>query len=115
MTVLSTIITRHYSAHASDSFLTVLRPSGLRDAVEDQASKLVRVPAWRGIIGQWGLARHGDDWSTLNWLRHQAAHAQDHSSPADFSQAIAARLTEALRTRPFSEQRDRGLGFHFTA
>jgi hypothetical protein len=115
MTVISTIITRHFSAHASDSFITVLRPTGEREVVEDQAPKLVRVPAWRGIIGYWGLGTHGDDWNTLDWLRREAARAHEHASAAVFSQAVAAGLNPALGARQFLDQRDRGLGIHFTA
>jgi hypothetical protein len=45
MTVIATVITRHYTALASDSFITVVRQDGTREVVEDQASKLIRVPA----------------------------------------------------------------------
>jgi len=115
MTVISTIITRHHTAHASDSLITVLRPSGLREVVEDRAPKLVRVPAWRGVIAYWGLASYGDDWNTLDWLCGEAGRAHEHPSAADFTRSLAARVTEALRVRHFPSQRDCGLVIHFTA
>lgn len=115
MTVISTIITRHFSAHASDSFVTVRHPNGALEVVEDQAPKLVRVPAWRGIMGYWGLSRNGDDWDTLAWLRSQASGARNHESAEAFSRAIARNLTQTLGARTFANQTDRGLGIHFTA
>lgn len=115
MTVVSTIITRHYTAHASDSFLTVRRPDGGRAVVEDQQSKLVRVPAWRGVMGYWGLARHEGDWQTLEWLRTQANRAHESLSVALFAGSLAMGLTDALAGRSFAKPVDAGLGVHFTA
>lgn len=115
MTVISTIITRHYTAHASDSFVTIRRPNGFLEVVEKQAPKLIRVPAWRGVMGYWGLAQHGDDWNTLAWLRGQAGRAGDYASAADFSMSVAENLTRALSERAFATPQDRGLGIHFTA
>lgn len=43
------VVTRHYTAHASDSLVTVARPGGRLEVVEDEAPTLVRVPAWRAV------------------------------------------------------------------
>lgn len=114
MTVISTIITRHYTAHASDSFITVLRPDGSLDVVEDQKSKLLQVPAWRGAMGYWGLAQHVAGWNTLEWLRTQANHAGQHASAAAFATALGEQLTHALSALAVDKPRDRGLGIHLT-
>lgn len=110
MTVVATIVTRHHTAHASDSLLTVARPVGIVEVVEDEAPKLVRVPAWRGIIGYWGLAQHDPDWNTLQWLRAKAGLAHQHASAAGFARHLSESLTVALQGRVFAVARDRGLG-----
>jgi hypothetical protein len=48
MTVISAIITRHCTAHASDSFITVPLADGKREVVKDRQSKLVRVDCCKG-------------------------------------------------------------------
>ena len=111
MTVISTIITRHYTAHASDSLVTTTGPDGARSVVEEQQSKLVRVPGMRGVMGYWGLARHGSDWNTLEWLRGQATRAQESSSASEFADALNC----VLSNRRFAKPADAGLGIHFTA
>lgn len=115
MTVVSTIITRHYTAHASDSFLTMCHPDGTREVVEDQQSKLVDVRAFRGVMSYWGLARHEDGWDTFQWLRERARLADASGSAEAFAEACAEMLTAELSRRRFANQLDSGLGIHFTA
>ncbi len=57
----------------------------------------------------------GDDWNTLKWLRSQANNSREHKSAEHFSLAVADKLTKELESRQFLNQRDRGLGIHFTA
>lgn len=115
MTVVSTIITRHYTAHASDSFLTMYHPNGTLEVVEDQQSKLVDVRAFRGVMSYWGLARHEGGWDTFQWLRERAKRAGDSVSAAAFAEACATELTAELSRCRFANPRDSGLGIHFTA
>lgn len=115
MTVVSTIITRHYTAHASDSFLTMCHPDGKREVVEDQQSKLVKVPAFRGVMSYWGLASREGGWNTFQWLRDRAERAGDSGSAAAFAEACAATLTAELSCYTFANPLDSGLGIHFTA
>jgi hypothetical protein len=112
MTVISTIITRHCTAHASDSFLTEFKTGRIR---KSQQSKLVRVPHLRGAMGYWGLAWLDDGWDTFQWLRNRAERTRDTESPAAFADACAAELTTELSRRRFADPRDSGLGIHFTA
>lgn len=115
MTVVSTIITQHFTAHACDSYLTRRSPDGTVEVCDTQLPKVVRVEAWRGALAYWGLALHGDDWNTLNWLRSKADSAQEAGSPETFASSLAEELTAALLNRPFAQPRDAGLGIHFTA
>lgn len=115
MTVISTLITRVCTAHASDSFLTRLSVGGCRELIESQQSKLVRVPAWRGVMGYWGLAEYGPDWRTIDWLRHEAGLAATHDSPEAFAMHLACTLNTKLGSRRFRTATDRGLGIHFSA
>jgi hypothetical protein len=115
MTVIATVITRHYTALASDSFITVTQQDGSRQVTEDQASKLIRVPAWRGAMAYWGLATLGAEWNTKQWLDAQATRAGDHGSAEDYAESLAINLTREIGQRQFRTPTDPGLGIHFTA
>jgi hypothetical protein len=114
MTVVSALITKHHTAHASDSFITVLEADGNRKIIEDQLPKVVHVKHWRGALTYWGLAQYGQ-WSTLEWLRQRAKLADKFASPEEFGNAIAADLDEQLTKLPLAKNADRGIGIHFTA
>ena len=115
MTVVSAVITRHCTAHASDSFVTILKAKGTREVVEDNKPKLVYVKRWRGALTYWGLARVEGRWSTLDWLRSRAQLANQFSSPEDFAKAIATDLNKQLIRLPLPNAADKGIGMHFTA
>ena len=115
MTVISTIITRYCTAHASDSFLTKPLADGKREVVEDQQSKLVQVPTWRGVMGYRGLACLEDGWNTFDWLREPAQRASQFASPEAFVDDLAAALCAELSRRRFARPLESGLGIHFTA
>jgi hypothetical protein len=57
MTVNAALITDRYTAHATDSFLTEQQADGPFKVVESQETKIVRVPAFRGAITFYGLAK----------------------------------------------------------
>jgi hypothetical protein len=78
---------------------------------ESQKSKLLRVPAWRGALGYWGLAWLDDGWNTYEWLSERADRAGDAKSAAAFAEDCAAALTDELSRRRVNH----GLGIHFTA
>jgi hypothetical protein len=115
MTVIATIITKHCTAHSTDSFITERDAAGRMTTVESQASKLVRVNAYSGAISYWGLARQSPDWDTHQWLSDQSGGAASHGSPEQFASHLASALTGELRGRSFRSETDRGLGLHFTA
>lgn len=115
MTVIATIITRHYTALSSDSFITIGDADGSRRVIEDQASKLIRVPAWRGAIAYWGLATLEPVWNTKQWLDTHAAGAGNHDSAEAFAESIATSLNQELARLNFRTSLESGLGIHFTA
>lgn len=115
MTVIATIITSRFTAHAADSFITIRTDEGTYKVQEAQETKIVRVPAWRGAISYWGLATHASDWSTLRWLRERAASAGKYSSAEDFVRTLARDLTTVLRSRRFQNPLQGGIGMHFSA
>ncbi len=115
MTVIATVITRHYTALASDSFITIAQQDGSRQVIEDRASKLIRVPSWRGAMAYWGLAMLGADWNTKQWLGARAASAGDHDSAEEYAAALSSSLTREIGQRRFRTPTDSGLGIHFTA
>ena len=112
MTVVAAIITSHYTAHASDSFITERQTNGTFIVKESQQSKLVRVEAWRGVMAYWGLAYFGK-WNTFDWLQAKANDAGTYKSPQAFADALAAELTAEAKTRVRSA--NMGIGIHFTA
>jgi len=113
MTVVSAVITRHCTAHATDSLLTELMANGKRKIREDRKPKLVSVRRWRGAMTFWGLAQYGK-WSTLDWLRKQAAAADEHNSAEEFATRVATHLNEGLVKLHFPNPVDGGIGIHFT-
>lgn len=114
MTVISTVISRLCTVHATDSFLTRSGPGGGVEPEECEQSKIVRVPHFRGAISYWGLAENGN-WSTFDWLRQQAGRAQHFSSPEDFAANLASGLNGQLQCMKFATPTDSGIGLHLTA
>lgn len=112
MTVVATIITAHFTAHASDSFLTEKQPDGSHRPTETEKTKLLHVPAWRGAMAYWGLAYYGK-WHTLNWLRARANNAGNYGSAEDFARAVATELDRERKMHFPSITM--GIGIHFTA
>jgi hypothetical protein len=113
MTAISSLISRHFTAHSSDSFVTEHR-SNAWHVVESEKTKLIRVQHWRGAFAFWGLATYGQ-WSTLDWLQNQAQRATAFSSPEDFANATAAGLEQELSRLQLGNGREKGIGIHFTA
>jgi hypothetical protein len=117
MTVISAVISQHYCAHASDSFLTILKDDGVREIVENERTKLVHVPRLRGALAYFGLAqiesRGKVVWSTLDWLKQQAQKTAT-STPEEFAQRVAVGLNTELAKYSFKRERDKGIGIHFT-
>ncbi len=113
MTVVSALITKHCTAHASDAFLTILKADGNREVVEDQKPKVVPVKHRRGALTYWGLAQFGQ-WSTLDWLRGRVQLASKFSSPEEFAIVLAADLNGELSRLPLTNAVDKGIGIHFT-
>jgi hypothetical protein len=123
MTVISTIFTRHFTALASDSFITQRHADGSRTRTETKQSKLVRVREFRGAMAYWGLAtlpavpRSGlSSWSTKAWLDVQARSAGNSTTPERFAESLAELLNEEFARGAFHRRiNDTGLGIHFTA
>jgi len=114
MTVIATLITGSYTAHATDSFLTIMAPDGSRKVIEDKKPKIVRVRAFRGALAYWGLARFGT-WSTLDWLQQRAKDARSYTSAEEFALDLTRRLNSELDALKFKNPLDKGMGIHFTA
>lgn len=112
MTVVSALITRYGTAHASDSYITKPNTGGGREVIDDQTTKLIYVKHWRGAMGYWGLATC-QNWSTLDWLRARAQNASRFANPEEFANSLAADLTQALEGL-FLTPSEKGIGIHFT-
>ena len=67
MTVNAALMTAQFTAHATDAFRTVRGAGGSWKVVESQQTKIVRVPAFRGALTFYGLAK-AHHWCTLDWL-----------------------------------------------
>jgi hypothetical protein len=89
MTVISALITKHGTAHASDSFITKVNRNGGIEVIDSQQTKLVFVRRWRGALAYWGLAQF-QKWSTLEWLRERARIAGEFPNPEEFANALGA-------------------------
>jgi hypothetical protein len=114
MTVISAVISRFCTAHASDSLITERQPDGSYRPTEYRRAKIIAVRQWRGAMAYWGLATYGP-WSTFDWLRDLATSASNFSSPQDFAYSIMGRLNTELSGMRFQIPTNGGLGIHFTA
>src|SRR5690348_3472724 len=108
MTVVSAVITKHCTAHATDSLLTVLKADGKWEIVEDEEPKLSYVKHRRGVMTFWGLALCGQ-WSTLDWLRKQVEGANKYGSAEEFASGVATDLNAALGKLHLQKPVDRGI------
>lgn len=115
MTVVSTLITRQCTAHASDSLITMLQPDGKRETLEWEQSKIVPVRKLRGAMTYWGLAKYDAyQWSTFDWLKNQVRALADHTTPEDFAHALTQALRNAISQMSFCQQTDEGIGIHLS-
>jgi len=116
MTVISAVITRCCTVHASDSLITKRKQGGTYEPDDWERSKIISVHRWRGAMSYWGLAKHpAHNWSTRDWLEEQVKSAGPESAPEEFAQRITDRLAEAISNMHFANQVDAGIGIHFTA
>jgi hypothetical protein len=116
MTVISTVISRNCTVHASDSLITERQRVEIYKPIEWQRSKIIPVAVWRGAIAYWGLAEHKIyNWSTYDWLKKQATLAKQYQSAEDFGLSVANRLNEEIKKMSFSNPLEEGIGIHFTA
>jgi hypothetical protein len=114
MTVVSLVISRQCSAHASDSFLTIRNDDGSRRIIKSQKSKIVGVRHFRGAMAFWGMGKIGSSF-TYDWLKRQVQDARDFDSPEAFAHAIANRLNERIARQRFVLPIHRGIGIHFSS
>ena len=116
MSVISTVISKWWTAHATDSLITELLADGSRNPIEWERSKIVPVRRWRGAMSYWGLAKcDAFGWSTFDWLQNQVAASDEFGSPEEFAKAIASNLNQQLTQVSFANPTDSGIGIHFTA
>jgi hypothetical protein len=114
MTVISTVITRTGTAHASDSLITEPQPDGTANPIGFKRSKILPVPRFRGAMSYWGLARYGS-WNLYRHLQTVAANARDHPTPEMFADYIALEITRKLGQLGCLADSKCGVGIHFTA
>ncbi|MFB3920628.1 MAG: hypothetical protein ACE145_02850 [Terriglobia bacterium] len=116
MSIVSVVITKQCTVHASDSFITKRVGRQKYEVLEKQQSKITRVPRWRGALSYWGLAGYnGGDFSTLHWLQQRAHDAVKVPTAEEFAGALAADLSKIIGKVNFADPTDAGIGIHFTA
>lgn len=116
MTVISVVMTRYCTVHASDSLITELQSDGSALPVEWERSKIVPVYHWRGAMAYWGLAKYeAYGWSTFDWLQEQAKTAANYTSAEEFAQDLSEKLQKAIAQMRFVKPVHAGIGIHFTA
>jgi hypothetical protein len=116
MTVVSAIISKVCTAHASDSFITQREIDGSYKVIESRRSKIIRVRHWRGAMAYWGLAQfNARRWATLKWLNDRARKAARFSSPEEFAKSLAMDLTREISLLNLGSPTAGGIGIHFTA
>jgi hypothetical protein len=112
MTVISTIITRRYTAHATDSLIT---PFGKHDKKDREfETKIIKVRRWRGTMSYWGLASTSTGWSTVEWLKGRVSKADEFKTPEMFAQALRNDLTKEFKKIRLRKPSETGLGIHLS-
>ncbi len=115
MSIISTVITKYCTAHATDSLLTKSRHNGAFEPLEWEQSKIISVPQWRGAMTYWGLATcEVQNWSTFDWLKEQVKEKRRHNTAEEFAQGLTDRLNSELSKMHFNHGRDSGLGIHLS-
>src|SRR5258706_8484533 len=115
MTVISTLITKYCTVHASDSLITIYQGIGNHRVKEYRRSKIVPVKHWRGAMSYWGLAGYeAHKWSTFDWLIQQTQTASQYETAEEFANSVARKLNGALSAMKMEKSRYAGIGIHFT-
>lgn len=113
MTVISVLINKYCTVHASDSYLTVPHGQELQ-VVESQETKIVRAEKYRGALAYFGLAKSDDfNWSTLTWLQSQVANSR-YDQAEDFARSLTDNLNGELAKMQYANPLAKGIGIHFT-
>lgn len=116
MTVVSALITKLCTAHASDSLITSLQPDGSHKPLEWEQSKIIPVGKLRGAMTYWGLAKYDAyQWSTFDWLKDQVRALANHNTPEGFAMALTQALRNVVSQMCFYRSTDAGIGIHFSA
>jgi hypothetical protein len=116
VTVISTLITRRWTVHASDSFITELQPDGKRKIIESERSKIVKVGKWSGIVSYFGLATYEKyKWDTYEWLREKVKTTTEYTTAEEFAIALKEELSSKMGSMRFDRPVDARIGLHFTA
>ena len=116
MTVISSIINKHCTVHATDSLISILKKNGKLQPIKYEQSKIVPVRAWKGALSYWGLAEHSKyNWSTFKWLKKKAGAANKNASAEDFAYKLAEELNDEISRMDFKKDISSGIGIHFTA
>jgi len=106
MTVISTIITHRFTAHASDSLITPFEEDDMdvnwKKKREWRKPKIIPVKHLRGAMSYWGLATTDKGWNTLAWLREQARKAGNFKTAELFAQELRNELTREFKRMPFN-------------
>lgn len=111
MTVIATLITKYGTVHASDS--RRMSTNDRRIVGNDEETKIVPVPKFRGALSFYGLAEYRN-FKTLDWLRNQVSQSK-HSSPEEFAIHIKDGLKTKFSNLRFTNPMDQGIGIHFSA
>jgi hypothetical protein len=114
VTVISTLLSNHGTAHATDSLITKQSKDGTSKPIEFTRSKIISVVHFKGAMSYWGLAKYGT-WLMYGFLQSLAARARNYHSPEPFAQYVADELTKQLKGFKIKKERDSGIGIHFTA
>ena len=115
MSVVSAVISKVGTAHASDSFITERKADGTYHVRESKQSKIAQVPRFRGAMAYWGLAQYdAPRWSTRKWLADRAQQARKVCRPGTVRQGSRKRPDRRTPELKLTGSTG-GIGIHFTA
>lgn len=115
MSVITTLITKFCTVHATDSLLSKRHPNGTVEHTEWEQSKIIRLERWRGAMSYCGLATCDDyGWSTYDWLNSQILSEDNIATPEDFAKRLKDNLNHEIGKMKFDEPIKAGIGIHLS-
>ena len=112
MTVITTIISKDCTVHATDSLVSLLEDGATTP--DNFESKIHRVEKFRGAISTCGLSQYGG-WTARLWLSLKIGEVDEFEESSEFAAFLCQKLNEETNDMKFDKEQPFGILMHFSA